>query len=129
MNGKDAFDNLDGLMVQPTETILDDNRGRSPIMEKAPSDPYVRVPLRLVNGMGKEFSGAHWVVFLNLLYYQTVFHRGYPISATTKATGCTRSETRRKALRRLERLGFIEIDWKLSKAAPVIEFTRKVYVK
>jgi len=129
MNKEDAFDNLDGLMAQPTEAILDESRSHSTIVRKALNDPYARVPLRLTATMSKELSSAHWAVFLNLLYYQTVFHRGHPISATAKATGCARSEIRREALRRLERLGYIEVDWKPNKAAPVIEFTRKVCVK
>jgi hypothetical protein len=131
MSGKDPFNDIGSLMTQPTALKEESSRSARmdfPVKPKLWDDPepYAIVPLRLAAAMGKELSSVHWAIFVNLYYRQAVLNKGHPIPATAQTTGCVRSRTRREALRRLEKLGLIKVDWKPGRAAPIIKIAQSV---
>jgi hypothetical protein len=138
MSEKDPFDDIESLMMQPTEAVLkaqeeSSRRARMDFPAKpklwGDPEPYVIVPLRLAAAMSKELSGAHWAIFVNLYYRQAVLNKGHPIPASAQTTGCARSRTRHEALRRLEKLGLIKVDWKPGRAAPIIKIAQSVRLR
>jgi hypothetical protein len=133
MSAKDIFDDLQNLMVRPPEAETEKREVQRsfPRMREMWSncEPYAAVPLRLATLFGKELSSAQWAIFVHLFYHQQVLNKGHPISVTAKTTGCARHRSRCETIRRLERLGLIEVEWNTGKTAQVIVFKLSARLK
>jgi hypothetical protein len=133
MSAKDIFDDLQNLMVRPPEAEMEKREVQQSFPQipemRSNCETYAVVPLRLATLFGKELSSAQWAIFVHLFYHQQVLNKGHPISVTAKTTGCARHRSRCETIRRLERLGLIEVEWNTGKTAQVIVFTLSARLK
>jgi hypothetical protein len=117
---RDVFDDLEALRVEPPSVARAPVNGIVVPARERQTQPFGMIGLALA----KELGGVTCIVVH--LAHQMVLSGGKPVPATAARTGCSDKRTRLRALRLLERLGRVEIEWRRQGAAPLVKWFSNV---
>jgi hypothetical protein len=119
MNRSDDFE-IGALQIDPTDPTLVPARGRARADDHKARRYFIKVPLiwaqRLTGAPGQTYALALHILFLHFR------ERGAAITLANRAIkrDGIPSQSKRRALRDLERRGLVSVDWR-SKRSPIVK--------